>query len=152
MFSQILQLIARNINGNRSSASVEVTATPITHNETISASPNVGEAPLPVTFTYSFPSGQLCSIEFGDGKNEGLPACVGTISHTYSDPWTRKIKLIADDSNVGETTIRMTTRGWVGFVNSLDNYVESNENICDIQTDGRLYINSSPSAYQHSSG
>jgi len=102
-----------------------------------------------LTFEYNY-DGDSCSINFHDGTSEvELDSCIGSINHTLANK--ENVYFVELKSN-GERVdnigvpIENIDEKWIGFVSSLDNYKEENENYNDIVKDGRIYISPSLSA------
>ena len=94
-----------------------------------------------VTFEYDLPQGQ-CSVDFRDGTKQTLSSCSGSIEHTFVKPYVYDVRFYSDDQLVKTEVVTVTNpdEQWVGFVSSLNNYLEENENTEDIIKDGRIYL------------
>jgi hypothetical protein len=97
-----------------------------------------------VTFTYNY-NGNDCSIQFGDSPTVTLENCSGSIEHTYEKAGVYKVRLYSNNEEVASVPIivQNADNEWIGFVSSLDYYVEENEETEDFIKDGRMYISPS---------
>ena len=93
-------------------------------------------------FDYNY-NGDNCSIDFHDGSEEVLlDNCKGSISHIFTKENVYNVELKSNGKVVGNSVVIIENEDnrWIGFVSSLNNYMEDNEDYNDIVKDGRIYI------------
>ncbi len=94
-----------------------------------------------LTFKYNY-DGTDCSIDFRDGTRKNLDTCQGTTTHAFSKEWVYGVELKSDGVKIATTTVNIDNinNNWIGFVGSLNSYVEDNEKTSDIIKSGRIYL------------
>ena len=94
-----------------------------------------------LTFLYNH-NGTNCSLDFRDGTRVSLDSCTGKITHSFKKEWVYGVELKSDNEIIDtlSVTIANSDNNWIGFVSSLNSYMEDNEKTDDIIKDGRLYL------------
>jgi len=85
-----------------------------------------------------------CIINFGDGNSqEFIDKCPNSVTHIYKKPGVYNLYLISNNEKIEHKVVIVNNEDpnhWVGYVSSLNNYLEENEKVEDFYVDGRLYI------------
>jgi len=94
-----------------------------------------------LTFTYNY-DGTNCSLDFRDGTRISLDSCTGKITHSFKKEWVYEVELKSDNEIIDtvSVTIANSDNNWIGFVGSLNSYMENNEKTDNIIKNGRLYL------------
>ena len=85
-----------------------------------------------------------CIINFGDGNSqEFIDKCPNSVTHIYKKPGVYNLYLISNNEKIEHKVVIVNNEDpnhWVGYVSSLNNYLEENEKVEDFYVDGKLYI------------
>jgi len=91
-----------------------------------------------------------CIINFGDGNSqEFIDKCPNSVTHIYKKPGVYNLYLISNNEKIEHKVVIVNNKDfhyWVGYVSSLNSYLEENEEIEDFYVNGKLYIAPSLSA------
>jgi pimeloyl-ACP methyl ester carboxylesterase len=92
-------------------------------------------------FIYNY-NGTNCSLDFRDGTRTSLDSCTGKLTHSFKKEWVYGVELKSDNEIIDtvSVTIANSDNNWIGFVGSLNSYMENNEKTDDIIKNGRLYL------------
>ncbi|MDW7692562.1 hypothetical protein R9C00_12500 [Flammeovirgaceae bacterium SG7u.111] len=85
---------------------------------TISGKYLEGNAYHTVVFDYDIAklNAEKVYLDFGDSSRKVLPKRANTISHYYRSPGFYKVKLLAENNVLYDTTVTLSTNGWEAYI------------------------------------
>ena len=88
-----------------------------------------------------------CDINFGDGYSENYNYCPTKIEHIYKKPGVYNLSITNSNSEKKYKKVIIVNNAdpsyWDGYVSSLNNYIQDNEEVQDFYKNGELYISPS---------